>query len=174
MHPLSNIIPDCQSPANDAAGVVAAKPDAGGGVGPLLLDSNGIPLQLDDYVVLQDGRTGKIVSIDCVRGVFVVLCERNFFYLDFKHSTSCRLARRYRPADVTATEPVVPYTPDTVYSAFELLRRAHYVLTCCPLPLGPGGHAFVDDLVTFLNESDRQRMSLAAAHAYEMQSGGVA
>lgn len=34
MHPTPNIIPDCQSPANDAAGVVAAKPDAGGGVGP--------------------------------------------------------------------------------------------------------------------------------------------
>lgn len=68
---------------------------------------------------------------------------------------------------------VGPYTPATVYRAFELLSHAHDMLTRCPLPLGPAGHEFIADIASLLEDADRQRMSLAAAHAYEMQSGGV-
>lgn len=103
MHPdtdFSRTIPNSQSPANDALGVVAAAPTAGGGVGP--------------------------------------------------------------------------YTPATVYRAFELLSHAHDMLTRCPLPLGPAGHEFIADIATLLEDAGRQRMNAAAAHAFDMQSGGVA
>jgi hypothetical protein len=48
MHIVSNTIPDCQPPANDAAGVVAATTDAGGGVGPRIYRS---PLINGDHLL---------------------------------------------------------------------------------------------------------------------------
>lgn len=190
MPSTSTNIPNCQPPATNAEGVMAVTPNAGGGVAPLLLDSNGIPLQLDDYVVLQEGRTGKIVSMDRVRGAFVVLCERNFFYLDFKHGTSLRLARRYRPADVTATESVVPYTPD-------LIDTRKLAAFCNALIRVDVRHLGRDDLFKSHHDksvesalgdklaaigtlrvlalfAEKRRIDAAAAHAMDMQSGGVA
>lgn len=166
----SNIIPDCQSPANDAAGVVAAKPDAGGGVGPSTpahVDCMGTPLMAGDTVEVLG--LGDVVIDALIVDEWGML--RFVYGSRTQPAICCKLLHRpvAAVAAPTAGRGLGPYTPATVYRAFELLSHAHDMLTRCPLPLGPAGHDFIADIATLLEDADRQRMNAAAAHALGMQ-----